>query len=544
MQHKTLFAHRPIRRGRRTLGAAAAALALMALAACSAPAASSSGGDSGEIILGRSMDVSTLDPERSLCDSCQIYNGAVYDTLLAATTADGDLQPLLAQKWEANDDNTEFTFHLDPDAVFSDGSPVEAKDVKWSFERLANLKGDPSYFMAGVKEVAAPDAATVVVTTDAPNSAFFNVVTAGYTGIINSDVAIENGATADKDAAKTDKAEQWFLKNSAGAGQYVLTSYEEGSQLVLSENKNYWGDDKPNFKKVVIKDVPDASTQLQQLQQGDIDVAMQLSFDTLDQVKSDESLTSEVVPTYNYVYLGISPGAADAPKALDDKRVREALRKAIDYDTVIDATVAGQGSKQASAIPNGFEGSDGLDVPTYDPEGAKALLAEAGASNLKLEATYPTFTIYGVNFSTMFQSIQQSMKKAGIELTLNPLDYTAWGTKFGAGELPLTAVYFAPDHPDAVQYFQYFSLAKGASWLGYSGLSENTRETKGVAKALTETGDARAATYSELGQDMIDDAIILPVVNPQVILAGGSNVSGNNYHVTRNIDLRQLKFTD
>lgn len=534
----------PFTRGRSRALAAVAAFAVAGLAACSAPPTSSSGSDSGEIILGRTMDVSTLDPERSLCDSCQIFNGAVYDTLLAATTADGALEPLLAEKWEANDDNTEFTFTLDADAVFSDGSAVEAKDVKWSFERLKNLKGDPSYFMAGVKSVEASDALTVIVTTESSNSAFFSVVTAGYTGIINSDVASENGATADEDAATTDKAEQWFLKNSAGAGQYVLDSYEEGSQLVLAANENYWGAQKPNFQKVVIKDVPDAATQLQQLQQGDIDVAMQLSFDTLDQIESDTNLTSEVVDTYNYVYLGVGPGAAGAPAALKDERVREALRKAIDYDTVIDATVAGKGSKQASAIPNGFEGSDGLDLPEYDPEGAKALLAEAGASGLKLEATYPTFTIYGVNFSTMFQSVQQSMKAAGIELTLNPLDYTAWGGKFGAGELPFTAVYFAPDHPDAVQYFQYFSLAKDSSWLGYSGMDENPAETKGVAKALSETGAAREKTYTALGQDMIDDAIILPVVNPQVILAGGSTVTGNNYHVTRNIDLRELAFTD
>lgn len=528
----------------RALGAMAAALAMAGLAACSATPATTSGSDSGEIILGRSMDVSTLDPERALCDSCQIYNGAVYDTLLAATTADGDLEPLLAQSWEANDDNTQFTFDLDPDAVFSDGSPVEAKDVVWSFERLKNLQGDPSYFMAGVKTVTAKDKETVVVTTDSPNSAFFNVVTAGYTGIINSDVAAENGATSDEDAATTDTSEQWFLENSAGAGQYVLDSYEEGSQLVLTANENYWGEDKPNFEKVVIKDVADSATQLQQLQQGDIDVAMQLSFDNLDQIESDSAITSQVVSTYNYVYLGISPGAPDAPAALKDERVRQALRESIDYDAVIDATVAGQGSKQASAIPNGFEGSDGLELPEYDPDDAKKLLAEAGASDLSLEATYPTFTIYGVDFSTMFQAIQQSMKEVGIDLTLNPVDYTTWSTPFAAGELPLTAVYFAPDHPDTVQYFQYFSLAADSSWLGYSGMSENTEETKEVAKALTQTGEARTKTYNELGQDMIDDAIILPVVNPQVILASGSNVEGNNYHVTRNIDLRQLSFTD
>ncbi|MFJ9567551.1 ABC transporter substrate-binding protein [Streptomyces fuscichromogenes] len=528
-------------RRHRAAVAIAAVTSFAGLAACSAPP-TSSGGQSGEIILGRTMDVTTLDPERSLCDSCQIYNGAVYDTLLSATTAGGKLEPLLADKWEANAGNTKFTFHLDPKAVFSDGSPVEAKDVKWSFERLKNLQGSPSYFMAGVKSVDAPDARTVVVNTEYPNSAFFNIVTAGYTGIVNSDVAAKNGATADAKAAKTDSAEQWFMKHSAGAGQYTLESYKQGSELVLKRNAHYWGAQKPNFSKVVIKDVPDSSTQLQQLQQGDIDVAMQLSFDTLGTVRSDPNITSKVAPTYNFVYLGLGPGAPGAPAALKDVRVRKALRMAIDYDSVINATVDGKGKKQATGVPNGFEGSEDLPLPSFDPAGAKKLLAEAGASHLKLTATYPTFTIYGVNFTTMFQSIQQGMKKAGVDLKLNPLDYTAWADKFGNGGLPLTAVYFAPDHPDTVQYFQYFSRAKGAPWIAASGLKADTRQTDLMVKSLSQTGAARAKTYAALGQSMIDDSIILPVLNPQVVLASGKNVVGDNYHVTRNIDLRQLKF--
>jgi peptide/nickel transport system substrate-binding protein len=126
------------RKSRVVARAAAAVLVALGLAACSsaAPATQERTG----IILGRAMDVTTLDMSRSLCDTCQIYNSAVYETLLRAAP-DGSLQPLLAEKWSANPDNTQFTFTLRPDAVFSDGSPVEAKDVAWSWERLKNLAG-------------------------------------------------------------------------------------------------------------------------------------------------------------------------------------------------------------------------------------------------------------------------------------------------------------------------------------------------------------------------------------------------------------------
>lgn len=526
------------RRRRRLVAASFAIFISISMVACTPPTTSK--GASDEIILGRAMDVTTLDPSRSLCDSCQIYNAAVYDSLLSAPSADGKLQPLIAESWEANDRNTEFTFNLNEKAVFADGSAIEAKDVKWSWERLKGLEGSPSFFMDGVKSIEAPDEHTVVVTTVEPNSAFFNIVSAGYTGIINSDLAIKNGAGLD---AESDEAEQWFLSNSAGSGQYELASYKEGSVLKLEKNENYWSK-KPNFSKVTIKDVPDSSTQLQQLQQGDIDVAMQLSFDALDQVENDQNIDSEVVPSYNFVYVAFSPGADGADPALKDPKVREAIRTGIDYDSVIESTVAGQGKRQSTGIPNGFEGSEGLPVPGRDAEAAKAMLAEAGYDDgLTLEASYPNFTIYGVDFNTMFQSVQQSLSEIGVDLSLTPMEYSAWSQKLADGGIPVTGVYYAPDHPDTIQYSQYFSLATGSVWKERSGMPENTKATELQRTAMSQRGEERTESYSKIGQLMYDDAIVLPIVNPNIILASGPGVEGNNYHVTRNIDLRELSFT-
>ena len=161
---------------------------------------------------------------------------------------------------------------------------------------------------------------------------------------------------------------------------------------------------------------------------------------------------------------------------LADPRVREAIRKAIDYNAVIDATVAGNGKRQATGIANGFEGTSGLALPEYDPEGAKSLLSQAGfGSGLQLEAVYPNFTIYGVDFNTMFQSVQQSLKKSGIDLKLTPMDYTAWSDRLKNSGIPITSVYFAPDHPDTIQYVQYFSLMQGSTWAERARLQVDVR---------------------------------------------------------------------
>lgn len=526
-----------LRRRRPAVVGALLAIALIVLAACSSPATTAK----DDLVLGRAMDVTTLDPSRNLCDTCQIYNSAVYETMVKAPNAIDPLEPLLATKWEANADNTVFTFTLNPDAKFADGSPVEAKDVKWSWDRIKNLKGSPAYFMAGIKSVEAPDAHTVVVTSEAPNSAFFNITSASYMGIINSDVASENGATADADAATTDKAENWFLKNSAGSGQYVLGSYAEGSQLVLKRNAKYWGD-KAAFSKVTIKEVTDPSAQLQQLQQGDIDVAMNLSFDSVDKVKADKNLAVKVDPSFNFVYLALSPGAPGA-EALKDPKVREAIRDGIDYKSVIDATVAGNGVEQSTGIANGFVGTKDLPLPEFKPDEAKKLLADAGYPNgIKLEATFPTFSIYGVTASTMFQSIQQSLKSVGVDLTLNPIEFSQWVDQIDTKGFPVTSVYFAPDHPDPVQYAQYFALAKDSVWSARAKTDPRPVETDLIAKALSESGEAREKSYAELGAEMYKDAIILPVVNPKILLANSTDVVGNNYNVTRNLDLSVMKF--
>ncbi|TIU43278.1 MAG: hypothetical protein E5W31_03955, partial [Mesorhizobium sp.] len=101
----------------------AAATMLGGLAATAMPA------EAKTLVIARDMDVNSLDIDRSWCDTCMIYNAAVYDGLLALDK-DNKLVPVIAESWTVNDDQTVFTFKLNPKATFSDGSKVEAKDVK------------------------------------------------------------------------------------------------------------------------------------------------------------------------------------------------------------------------------------------------------------------------------------------------------------------------------------------------------------------------------------------------------------------------------
>lgn len=495
-----------------------------------------SSGDEEPLVIARDMDVNSLDPALAFCDTCQIYMTAVYETLLGLDPADNaTLVPRLATEWSSNEDQTEFTFTLDPAAKFADGTALTSADVKFSWERLKGLEGSPSFLAASIETIETPDPQTVVVTLTSSNSAFLAAVNAPYFGITNSALATANGATTD---AATDSAEPWFLENSAGSGPFVLESYAAGNELRLARNDAYWGTPS-EFPSVIFKQTADAVGQRQQLEQGAVDIAMQISADVAAGISGDD-VVIEQVPSFNFVYLGLSPGAVGGDVLTPE--VREAIGLALDYDGLIDVTVGGAGRPQPSPIPNGFLGTENLEPRTQDLDRAKQLMADAGVTELTLDATYPGLNVYGVDFSTAMQKVQSDLKEIGINLELNPAEFSVWVDKVILGDgSPVTMIYYAPDYTDPSQYVQYFGLVPESRWLGLTKLEESAEQTELLAEAFaTQDVDARAKLYEQLAEAMMSDEYIFPIVNPDLFLAYRSDISGMHYSACCNLDLAKL----
>ncbi|HET7409368.1 MAG TPA: ABC transporter substrate-binding protein, partial [Paracoccaceae bacterium] len=448
-------------------------LSALALLAASAAAVSLGGPtaalaqDGETIAIARDNDFNTLDPSRSWCDSCQIYLTAVYDQLVRVGADNKTLEPRLATEWSVSEDGLTYTFQLDPDAVFSDGSPVEAKDIAFSLMRLKNLKAGASFLADGIESVETPDPKTVVVHLTAPDPEFLGKVSSPYGAIINADVAKEHGATAGADAASTDQGEGWLLENSAGSGAYVLESYRPDDELRLTANPNYWRE-APDAETIVFREVEDAVAQMQALQSGAVDIAMQVDPATAEAVQSPDVVT-ELVPSFNFVYIALSPGAKNLEAPLTPT-VREAISSAIDYEGVLEFTTGGAADLIASPIPPGFPGTDGLPLPEQDVEKAKALLAEAGLEDgFSLVAAYPEVNIYGVDLGIMMQKVQQDLRQVGIDLQLEPVTFAVWRERVGGDHIPMTAVYFAPDYYGSGQYAGYFGMLPDSPWYTRAG---------------------------------------------------------------------------
>jgi peptide/nickel transport system substrate-binding protein len=525
------------RRHRRTAVAALVIAGLLAACGGDSSSSSSSGDNSGsastdggsgatdrDVMILRDMDLSTLDLHRMWCDTCMIVLSGVYERLVNVDPADpSKLVPGLATEWSANEDNTEFTFRLNPAATFADGTAVTSADVKWSYERSANMKAGGSFMLTGLVRVDTPDPQTAVVVFDKPNAPFLKIAGAALAlSVANSALLTEQAGALTGPGSDTDPADTWFSQGkSAGSGPYVVESFTSEDRIVLVRNENYWGNAAP-FASITIKEVTDSASQLLQMQSGDADIAMNISFDSLAEVDTIDGVTATALDSYNFIHLNLNQHAPGG-EPFADVRVRQAIRHAIDYEALIEATLAGNGRVQATAIPNGFPGTEDLPLPTYDVDKAKELLAEAGyADGFALEAEYFQANIYGVEFDVMWQRIQQDLDAVGIDLTLKPVDGPQWVDTMTTEGHAFTTTFFAPDFIDASEYIQYFGPVTGSP-RGFgvpspgAELAIDAEADALLTEGLSQVEPARWATWAKIGQIMVDDAEVLPVVNPKTL---------------------------
>ena len=306
------------------------------------------------LVIGKSFDLVTMDPNRMFETTGGIIIPAMYDTLLTFQNNDvSEPMPGLAESWEANEDATEFTFTLRDDAVFSDGTPVEAADVAFSLNRVRELKSSGAFLMEGVTAEAV-DASTVRLTTEAPNPALPRILPTPTLGIVNSDVVIENGGTDQPGADADDTAEGFLNSTSAGSGPYILESFSTTGETVVAANPEYVGPQPAVFDRIVVRN-SDVTTQAIDVQNGNADIVMDLASDQLGPLRGAEGLTIDETasPTIFFVFANANPEISEVTSNPD---FVEAVRYGLDYEGILE--LAGEGAVQApGVIPTHFLGT-------------------------------------------------------------------------------------------------------------------------------------------------------------------------------------------
>src|SRR5579864_3605818 len=228
------------------------------LAACNSSSGTSVGKTSlppvSNLVVETSFVLKTLDPARMFEPTGLMIDHTIYDTLLTYKGSNVTTPvPDLATSYTASSDAKTYTFTLRQGVKFANGDPVTASDVVFSLTRTKNINGNPSFLMAGITATA-PNANTVLLSSDTANTAIPAILTNPALGIVDAKKVQAAGGSDAANAATADKAETALNTASEGSGPYTLTSYSNTTQVVLTANPKYWGP-KPRYGKIVIRNV-------------------------------------------------------------------------------------------------------------------------------------------------------------------------------------------------------------------------------------------------------------------------------------------------
>ncbi len=401
------------------------------------------------LVIAIEPDYFTFDPGYAYELYASMVLGVTYDNLYEFIPGSDQAVPQLAKSYSVSEDGKEYTFKIREDARFTSGNKVMAKDVKFSFERAKYLMSNASALLVNVAGVDVVDDYTVKVNLKKADSAFVAKTTTYTFAILDSELVIKKGGVSDKNAATTDKAQNWLDKHSAGSGPYIMKSFTPDDKLVLIRNEKYWGK-LPYFKTVIIQDMPDENAQLLAVKRNDIDIAFNLSADQLGQLEDVKGVNviSNTTMTMGFLMMNYDPKIG---KQVSDPYVQKAVRYAVDYSGL--QMLIGKGTMTPeSFVQYGFLGSKAPIDPAKqtDLEKAKALMAKSkNPKGFTIDFKVCDLAPEGIPLTLIGEKIKSDLAKIGINL--NIVQQT-WGGGFGdayrKGEIGFTAMYWGPDYND------------------------------------------------------------------------------------------------
>ena len=498
------------------------------------------------LVVAANFVIKSLDPARTIETTSEMVNHATYDSLV---TFDGeDLKtpkPSLATSWRVSSDGKTYTFVLRQNVRFASGNPLTATDVKWSLDRVLNLKANSLFLLDGVEDVLVLDPSRVAIRLKTPKPSILPILSSPSLGILDSKFVTEQGGDATPDARDKDKAETYLNAHSAGTGAYVLTRYTPGQEVALERNPTHW---RPaaNAERIVIRNIVEPATEQIQVEKGDVDIATGLGQDQLQALRRAQGVSVKTSPaaTTFYVLMNANPSVG-GPFA--NPKIQQAVRYALDYAGIL--TIAGAGSvRLAGVIPTLFPGAmDPRQGPNTDRDRARSLIRESGMSDVRGQLSYASdSTIWGVQMNLLAQKIQADLLAVDIRLDLNGLPITTALQQYRDGKNQVGVWSWAADYPDASDFLVYLpgrTVGKRAGWLP---------DASPAAKALADLGDQvemepdnakRLALYQRIDRQLAEMGPYAPLFQPAVPYAFRSNVGGVTFNSVWGLDFYTLTRT-
>ncbi|GAW27686.1 ABC transporter substrate-binding protein [Carboxydocella sp. JDF658] len=482
-------------------------------------------------IFAKSGDPVGLDPI-NVTDGESIYvTQQIFDTLVEYKQDSTEIQPALAESWEASKDGLEWTFKLRQGVKFHDGTPFNAEAVKFNFDRWRDKnnpyhQGDFEYYAAMfggfpgiIKEVKAVDEYTVKFILEKPNAPFLANLAMAAFGISSPDAIKKYG--------------QDYFKNPVGTGPFKFVEWKKDDKVVLVKNEEYWGE-KAKVDKVIFRTIPDNSARLMELKAGTIDAMIGVNPDDVEGIKNDPNLQLLLRPSMNVGYLAMNT----EKKPFDNVKVRQAINHAINKQALIDAFYAGLAKPAKNPLPPSLWGyNDEVKDYEYDPAKAKALLAEAGFPNgfkTRLWAM-PVARPYMPQPKQIAEAIQKDLAAVGIQAEIVTFDWGTYLQKGENGEHELYLLGWTGDNGDP-DNFLYVLLDKDNTTKGSASnvaFYKNDKVHDLLIKAQQESDQNKRAELYKQAQVLIKaDAPWVPLVHSTPPVAARKNIKGWVPHPT------------
>jgi ABC-type transport system substrate-binding protein len=474
----------------------------------------------GDIIITYKDDVSTLDPAIGYDWQNWSIIKSLFDGLMDYKPGTTELVPDLAESYEITNDGKIFTFKLRPGVKFTNGREVTAEDVKYSIERVLDpaTQSPGAGFFGSIDTITVVDPLTIQFDLSRPDATFLHVMAINFAHVVPKEAVEELGAD--------------FGHNPVGSGAFKMREWTLGQRLVLEKNADYWNEGVPNFDSITFEFGQDPAVALLRLQKGEVDVLGDgIPPAQFLEVKDDPQYAGQIVEGgqlhTGYVTMNVNT------EPFDDVRVRKAVNMAIDKDRIvriINNRAVPANQPLPPSMPGYIQNFEGY---AYDPEGAKALLAEAGLADGFTTELY----VYNTDPNPRIaQAIQQDLAAVGITAELKPLAQAAVIAAGGDGSAPMIwsgGMAWIADFPDPSNFYGPILGCGGAvqggwNWSWYC--NEELDMLAAEADAMTDPAQAeeRFKLWGEIYARVMEDAPWVPVFNEQRFTMRSKRMGGED----------------
>ncbi len=473
-------------------------------------------------------DPQTMDPHAVNSAPVLGFLNNVYEGLVRRGK-DMSIEPALATSWEPIEDGVGWRFILREGVTFQDGSAFTAEDVLFSYERASSEAADTASWFAPVSSVSVVGDYTVDFIMASPNPIFPDSIANWM--IMDSGWAEANNATLpDKESGN------YATLNANGTGAFRITAREPGLRTVLEPHEGWWGEVEHNITRAELTPIQNPATALAALLSGDVDFINPVPIQDVARLQGTPDVKVIQGIEARVIMLGFPHGAealkysaeTDDANPFADVRVRRAVAHAVNVPAILQTIMRGNAEAVNQLVSPAMRGySEGLGTTSYDPDQARALLAEAG---------YPDGFSFGLrcpnnrylNDESVCQAITGMLAQVGLRATLDAMPVQNYWPELRADNFDMYLLGWSPGTFDAEHPIRFLAAtpneeARLGSW--NFGDYSNTRVDELLPLIQSEIDEAqRQAMLDEVAQILQDEMAYVPLYVQPLVWGARSNI--------------------